>query len=234
MKDVSARLYDVILASQSPRRAAILDALGVHYAVSVSDAEEEATFPTDDQSIGMPFVGVPRNDQPALRAWRKGSHIADLHPEKVVIAADTIVVCDGMVLNKPTDVTDAIRMLRLLSGRTHLVYTGLALFVPAQQPRYMVEQSDVEMLSLSDAEIHAYVGTGEPMDKAGAYGIQGVAGTLVQAVNGSFTNVVGMPMHATISLLTAAGIAVAQTLDSAYARWRTAHPLLRTELGREP
>jgi septum formation protein len=234
MNIVPARPPVIILASQSPRRAAILDALGVQYVVSVSDAEEEATFPTDDQSAGMPYVGVPRNDQPALRAWRKGSHIADLHPEMVVVAADTIVVCDGIVLNKPTDSSDAVRMLHLLSGRTHTVYTGLALFTPGQQPRYRVEQSDVEMRTLSDDEIHAYVRTGEPMDKAGAYGIQGIAGTLVQSVTGSFTNVVGMPMQATISVLIAAGIPVAQTLDGAYAQWRTAHPLLRTEHGREP
>ncbi len=234
MNVVSARPQAIILASQSPRRAAILDALGVDYAVSVSDAEEAATFPTVDQRTGMPSVGVPRNDQPALRAWRKGTHIAALHPDRVVIAADTIVVCDGMVLNKPTDATDAVRMLRLLSGRTHLVYTGLALFVPGQQSRYMVEQSTVEMRTLSDDEIQTYVRTGEPMDKAGAYGIQGIAGTLVQSVNGSFTNVVGLPMHATIGLLAAAGIPVSRTLEAAYAHWRTAHPLLRTELGREP
>lgn len=234
MNIVPARPPVIILASQSPRRAAILDALGVQYVVSVSDAEEEATFPTDDQSTGMPYVGVPRNDQPALRAWRKGSHIADLHPDMVVIAADTIVVCDGLVLNKPTDPIDAVRMLQLLSGRTHIVYTGLALFAPGQQPRYRVEQSDVEMRTLSDDEIHAYVRTGEPMDKAGAYGIQGVAGTLVQTVTGSFTNVVGLPMQATVTLLTAAGVPVSQNIDGAYALWRAAHPLLRTELGREP
>ena len=234
MKDVSVRPPVVILASQSPRRAAILDALGVHYAVSVSDAEEAETFPAVDQSSNMPHVSVPRTEHPAVRAWRKGSHIADLHPDMIVIAADTIVVCDGMVLNKPTDADDASRMLRLLSGRTHMVYTGLALFAPSQLPRYVVEQSNVEMRILSDDEITAYVRTGEPMDKAGAYGIQGIAGTLVQAVTGSFTNVVGMPMQATVNLLSIAGVHVAQTIDAAYAQWRTAHPLLRTELGREP
>ena len=234
MNIVPARPPVIILASQSPRRAAILDALGVNYSVAVSDAEEAVTFPEVGQSAGIPLVDVPRNDQPALRAWRKGSHIADLHPEMVVVAADTIVVCDGIVLNKPTDSSDAVRMLHLLSGRTHTVYTGLALFAPGQQPRYVVEQSDVVMRTLSDDEIHAYVRTGEPMDKAGAYGVQGIAGTLVQSVTGSFTNVVGMPMQATISVLLAAGIPVAQTLDGAYAQWRAAHPSLRTELGREP
>jgi septum formation protein len=234
MKDVPTRVPVLILASQSPRRAAILDALGVHYAVTVSDAEETALFPAEDQGTVIPPVAVARNDHPVVRAWRKGSHIAALHPDAVVLAADTIVVCDGLVLNKPRDGADAIRMLHLLSGRTHRVYTGLALFAPRQSPRYLVEHSDVQMRDLSEAEIYTYIRTGEPMDKAGAYGIQGMAGTLVHAVEGSFTNVVGLPMQATISLLNTAGIPVAQTLSGAYEQWRVAHPLLRTDLGREP
>ena len=234
MKDVCMPVPVLILASQSPRRAAILDALGVHYAVKVSDAEETATFPDDAHSDVMPTVAVDRNDHPVVRAWRKGSHIAVLHPDAVILAADTIVVCDGLVLNKPVDDGDASRMLHLLSGRTHSVYTGLALFAPRQSPRFMVEQSDVQMRVLSEDEIYTYIRTGEPMDKAGAYGIQGMAGTLVHAVEGSFTNVVGLPMQATISLLNTAGIPVAQTLSGAYEHWRVAHPLLRTELGREP
>lgn len=224
----------LVLASQSPRRAAILDALGLSYRIAVSDAEEFNHYPAPILRRGMPQIAIAEDDHPAVRAWRKGNHIAQDHPDAVVLAADTIVVCDGIVLNKPIDTPDAIRMLQTLNGRSHDVYTGMALFVPGHLPVFHVETSTVTMRALSAAEITAYVATGEPMDKAGAYGIQGLAGSLVQAVVGSFTNVVGLPLAPTIQLLASAGIPCPQPLAAAYTRWRAAHPHLRSDLGSAP
>ena len=224
----------LVLASQSPRRAAILDALALTYRIAVSDAEETEHYPADHLLARLSPLAMQLDDHPAVRAWRKGNHIAQQYPTAVTLAADTIVVCDGVVLNKPRDATDAARMLRVLEGRTHEVYTGMALFIPQHEPIFHVECSRVTMRSLTDAEIATYVATGEPMDKAGAYGIQGIAGSLVAAVDGSFTNVVGLPMQATIALLAHAGIAVQTALPVAFAQWRGAHPFLRSDLGSAP
>lgn len=220
-----------ILASQSPRRAAILDALGVTYDIAVSDAEEIDHYPPPVVMARFPQLPLAHDDHPATRAWRKGNQIAHDHPAAVVLAADTIVVCDGSVLNKPRDAAHAIAMLEQLNGRVHQVYTGMALFRPGHLPECRVEVSQVTMRPLTRAEIETYVASGEPMDKAGSYGIQGLAGSLVAAVDGSFTNVVGLPLIPTDALLRTAGIAVPRTVDDAYTRWRSAHPLLRTELG---
>ncbi len=234
MANATAPKQLVILASQSPRRAAILQALGVQFVVSMSDAEENSTYPEPQHVAQLLLLTGSLDENPAIRAWRKGNHIATLHPNAVILAADTIVVCDTQVLNKPTDAGDAVRMLQLLSGRTHMVHTGIALFLPHQQPRLSIQTSEVQMRTLHDSEIRTYVSTGEPKDKAGAYGIQGMAGSLVQAVQGSFTNVVGLPMHTTSTLLQEAGIAVPIDVADAYENWRLAHPLLRSELGSEP
>lgn len=228
------RTASLVLASQSPRRAAILDALALSYRVAVSDAEETEHYPAAALRAQLTPLAMPLDDHPAIRAWRKGNHIAHQFPAAVTLAADTIVVCDGVVLNKPRDPADAARMLRMLAGRTHEVYTGMALFVPQHDPVFHVECSRVTMRNLTDAEIATYVATGEPMDKAGAYGIQGIAGSLVAAVDGSFTNVVGLPMQATIALLAHAGIAVQTALPVAFAQWRGAHPFLRSDLGSAP
>jgi len=223
-----------ILASQSPRRAAILHAMGVDFAVAVSDAEEGDHYPPTTLHAHIPALAIAADDHPVIRAWRKGNHIAQLHPDSVVLAADTIVVCDTHVLNKPVDSADALRMLTLLSGRSHQVYTGMVLFVPAQEPMFWVQASQVSMRVLTPDEMTRYVASGEPMDKAGAYGIQGIAGSLVQSVQGSFTNVVGLPMEATMRMLHSAGIEVANSLTDAYLAWRLAHPLLRSDLGDQP
>ena len=223
-----------ILASQSPRRAAILQAMGVQFVTAVSDAEEEMHFPPDAIQSRIPPLAVAADDHPVVRAWRKGNHIAQLHTDAVVLAADTIVVCDTHVLNKPTDDRDAMRMLGMLSGRSHEVYTGMVLFVPGEEPVLWVQTSLVEMRKLSLDEMQQYVASGEPMDKAGAYGIQGIAGSLVQSVTGSFTNVVGLPLEATMRVLRDAGILVPTTVAQAYQSWRKAHPLLRSDLGNQP
>lgn len=214
----------LILASGSPRRYELMTALNTPFTVVVSDAEEHDTLPASDVLVTMPPVSVPLHDHPTIRAWRKGYHVASQFPDAAVIAADTIVVIDGQVLNKPVDGADAHRMLRMLSGRTHQVYTGLALFGASQSPILRVCVSHVSMQELSDAQIDAYVATGESLDKAGAYGIQGMAGTLVTAVEGSFTNVVGLPLNDTVALLAHVAIVPSRTAEAAYAYWRSHMP----------
>lgn len=231
-KNISSQTF--LLASQSPRRAAILEALGVTFDIAISDAEEDSHFPPSELMARIPPLALSDEDHPVVRAWRKGNHIAQLHPHAIVLAADTIVVCDSHVLNKPVDRADAMRMLKMLSGRSHQVYTGMVRYAPQHEPVFWVQMSTVTMRELDAIELERYVASGEPMDKAGAYGIQGMAGSLVASVTGSFTNVVGLPMEATIRLLSGTGVCVARTVPEAFDLWRRAHPLLRTELGDQP
>lgn len=220
MTDMMTPQLPLILASGSPRRFELLSALQIQFVVVVSDAEEGDVLPDAALLATLPPVAVTFHDHPTIRAWRKGFHVAQSHPQSYVLAADTIVVIDGQVLNKPVDTNDAHRMLRLLSGRTHQVYTGMALFAPQHAPTLHMCVSHVTMQSLSDEQIHSYVQTGESLDKAGAYGIQGMAGTLVTAVNGSFTNVVGLPLVDTVQLLARVHITPVCSPEQAYQQWR--------------
>lgn len=220
MTDTTTLQPTLILASGSPRRFELLSALQIPFVVVVSDAEEGDALPDAPLLATLPHVAVTLHDHPTIRAWRKGVHVSQSSPQSCVLAADTIVVIDGQVLNKPVDAVDAHRMLRLLSGRTHQVYTGMALFAPQQLPVFHVCVSHVTMQMLTDAQIHAYVATGESLDKAGAYGIQGMAGTLVTAVDGSFTNVVGLPLLDTVQLLSLAQITPGCSAEVAYQDWR--------------
>lgn len=211
----------VILASGSPRRRELMQALGVDFRVVVSDAEEGDILPDASLLTNLPVVSVALHDHPTIRAWRKGMHVAAQYPHALVVAADTIVVIDGEVLNKPIDDADARRMLRQLSGRQHTVYTGLMIAPPNQPLEWHVVASQVEMRHLDDASIAEYVATGEPRDKAGAYGIQGGAGTLVVGVHGSFTNVVGLPLRLVHNRLHAHRVDVPHTPEEAYRWWRS-------------
>lgn len=214
----------VVLASGSPRRRELLTALGVPFTVVVSDAEEEPHLPDAPLLASVTRDGLSLHDHPAIRAWRKGAAVAAAHPHAVVVAADTIVVRDGVVLNKPLDADDACAMLRSLANRWHTVYTGVALFAPQHQPQLTMQASDVQMTAMADAAIAAYVASGEPMDKAGAYGIQGAAGRLVTQVRGSMTNVVGLPLTHVHAALCAHGILPIRTPQQAYAWWRAQLP----------
>lgn len=217
--------FSVVLASGSPRRRELLTALGVPFRIVVSDAEEETHLPDTLLTATLNDYGLSWHDHPAIRAWRKGSAVATTLPHALIIAADTIVVRDDVVLNKPSDADDACAMLRSLAGRWHTVYTGIAVFGVSESPQLHVQASDVQMRAMTDAEIVAYVASGEPMDKAGAYGIQGAAGRLVTAVRGSITNVVGLPLARVHAILTDAGIALVRTPTEAYAWWRTQLPI---------
>jgi nucleoside triphosphate pyrophosphatase len=180
----------LVLGSASPRRAALLREMGVPFTVCVSDVPE------------TPLPG----EAPAAFARRaaldKGDAVARLSPGAWVLAADTVVAVDDEILGKPCDEADARRMLRLLANRRHDVLTGVALFAPdGACADALVVRTAVTFRSLSDEEIATYVASGEPADKAGAYAIQGGAAPFVRAVDGSYSNVVGLPVDEVRALL---------------------------------
>ena len=214
----------VILASGSPRRRELLGALGVSFTVAVSDAEEAAHLPPAALIAHLDTHNLQLHDHPAIRAWRKGDAVAREYHHALILAADTIVVRDSTVLNKPRDAEDAVAMLQSLVGRWHTVYTGLAVFAPQRAPVLAIHASAVHMSAMSLADIHAYVASGEPMDKAGAYGIQGAVGRIVTRVHGSITNVVGLPLTSVHTVLAQHGVTALRTPAQALAWWRAQLP----------
>ena len=183
----------IILASASPRRRELLAQAGYQFVVEASS--------------------VPEVRQPGEDAIRFATRLARQKAEQVlarhatetvlVLGADTVVVCDGEVMGKPADAADAERMLRLLAGRTHQVVTGVAVLW-GTSAEIAAEVTQVSMRSVASQEIAAYVAGGEPMDKAGAYAIQGYAGRWIPRINGCYFNVVGLPLALVSSLLEAA------------------------------
>ena len=170
----------LILASQSPRRKELLGLFSIPFTIRVADIDE-----TMDPHK-PPFDEVARVSRlKALAVARE--------PEDLVIAADTIVVCNGQVLGKPADEADARRMLKLLSGRDHQVMTGVTV-VRGNEIETFTEVTDLHFRELTEKEIHAYVATGEPMDKAGSYGIQGGAALFCSHMVGDYYNVMGLPV----------------------------------------
>ncbi|PWK06261.1 Maf family protein [Tumebacillus permanentifrigoris] len=174
----------LILASGSPRRKELLGSLGLTFDILVSEADESF-------APGQPPVEIVQE-----LAYRKASAVANTLNAGLVLGADTIVVCDDVILGKPEDEGDAKRILRLLSGRSHTVYTGIALVEAGGEHRVVrdVRGTTVVMKALTDEQIDAYVATGEPMDKAGAYGIQGKASQFITRIDGDYFNVVGLPV----------------------------------------
>lgn len=172
---------NVILASASPRRAELLRNARIGFTVSEAEVPEIRRH----QEWSEDFV--------RRIAGEKAAAVFARHPDKFVLAADTVVVVDGQVLGKPADGQDATRMLRLLSGGTHLVTTGVCLRGPGVEDT-RTETTAVSFSPLSDAEIAEYVATGEPMDKAGAYAIQGIASRWVSHLDGCYFNVMGLPV----------------------------------------
>ena len=171
----------IILASKSPRRKQLLSMMGLEFTVQTADIDE-----TMDPSQ------TPAHEVAAVSA-RKAEKIAAQHPQDVIVSADTIVVIDGKILGKPKDEQDAARMLRLLSGRTNTVYTGLTVHANGKANTQVVS-TGVTFRDLSNAEIAAYIETKEPMDKAGAYGIQGGAALFCEKLEGDYYNVMGLPV----------------------------------------
>jgi septum formation protein len=183
----------VILASQSPRRRELLNLVGIAHEVRPADIDE-TYFP---------------GEQPKAHAERlareKAAVIAQREPDAVVIGSDTIVVVDGDVLGKPADEAEAARMLRRLSGRSHVVMTAVAV-VWRGETRSAVVEVGVDFHPLTDGEIDAYIATHEPMDKAGAYGIQGFGAAIVARVDGDYFAVMGLPVQRLVRMLREAGL----------------------------
>ncbi len=175
----------LILASASPRRKELLRLLGIPYRVIPALGEEQAVS-------ALPWETVER-----LSA-QKACEVARRYPDCRVLGADTVVAFGEEIFGKPADEQDAYRMLRRLQGNTHQVYTGVTLFKinrdGKEEARTFHEKTDVEVYPMSDREIWAYIRTGEPMDKAGAYGIQGSFCLYVKGIRGDYQNVVGLPV----------------------------------------
>ncbi len=184
----------LILASASPRRADLLAAAGFSFDVVPVEIDETAK------------PGEPPPDYVARLAREKARQVARRNSGRPVLGADTSVVVDGQILGKPADESDAAQMLRLLSGRSHDVLTGVAL---CQDGRDLCEVActRVRFLHLSDAEIAWYVASGEPFDKAGGYAVQGLASRFVESIDGSYSNVVGLPVATVYRLLKQLGAA---------------------------
>lgn len=183
----------MVLASASPRRAELLRSVGLHFEVIPADIDESV----------RPGEAPP--DYVARLSREKAAAIADrLDDEAIIVAADTTVDVDGAILEKPVDDADARRMLRLLAGRTHLVHTGVTVSwppTPAREAMTLVVETKVRFVDLTDHAIGWYVSTGEHLGKAGAYGIQGAAGAFVEWIDGSTTNVIGLPLAETLAML---------------------------------
>ncbi|OZI11302.1 septum formation inhibitor Maf [Bacillaceae bacterium SAS-127] len=174
-------MSNIILASGSPRRKELLQQIGLPFTVIVSDVDETISHPISSKETVMQL------------ASRKAHAVAKHHEQNIVIGADTIVVLDGEILGKPKDRSDAKRMLSKLSGREHSVYTGVAI-VQGKNEHVFYEETNVTFWELSSEEIDAYIDSGEPFDKAGAYGIQGIGALLVKKIDGDYFSVVGLPV----------------------------------------
>jgi septum formation protein len=190
----------LILASASPRRADLLRAAGIPFEVHPADVDESLL--------------AGENPGPYVRrlAEAKARVVAAARPDRIVLGADTVVVLEGQILGKPTDADDARRMLRLLSGRTHEVVTGVCVIGPPTGGPHRaavdtrVAVTTVEFGRFEPADVDWYVASGEPMDKAGGYAIQGLASRFVTRIEGSYSNVVGLPVSLVSQMCTAAGI----------------------------
>jgi septum formation protein len=185
--------YRIVLASGSPRRRELLNLIGIAHEARPANLDES-----------MRTRETPRHYAERL-AREEATAMEELDPDLITIGADTIVVIDRKVLGKPVDAADAFRMLSLLSGRAHTVITAVAVS-RAKKLRSAVEVVRVKVRPLSKEEIAAYIATGEPMDKAGAYGIQGFGATIVERVEGDYFAVMGLPLVRLVSLLRDVGV----------------------------
>lgn len=195
----------IVLASGSPRRKEMLEGLGIAFTVCADNGEEP-----------LPELRESPADYALRAAQEKARAVAEQEPEAVVLAADTVVVLDGEIMGKPENQKQALMMLTRLTGladdfeyRTHSVITGVCLMLPSDgfaMEESIVVESEVVMRRRPMTALEAYVATGEPMDKAGGYAIQGQGGFLVATVNGSYTNVVGLPLCELVEVMLDQGV----------------------------
>ena len=190
----------IVLASASPRRQELLRNAGIPFTVQAADIDE------------TPLAGEAPRDCAERLAREKAMAVSGSRRQQWVLGADTIVVIDEIVLGKPRDASDAARMLGILSGRTHEVITGVCITGPvagvqvASKTQTVSQSTIVTMCEISDAEIRDYIATGEPMDKAGAYAIQGIASRWIPRIEGDYSNVVGLPVALVYRMLQERGV----------------------------
>jgi septum formation protein len=182
-----------VLASASPRRTALLTMLGLAHEVAPADVDESV----------LPGEAAPAHVERLAR--EKARVIAARRPDALVLGSDTVVVLDGEILGKPARRQDAVATLMRLSGRDHVVFTALALAAPRGEVHAVVSSTRVRFRDFDEPTARRYVATGEPMDKAGSYGIQGLGAALIDEVDGDYFTVVGFPIPALVRLLAAAG-----------------------------
>lgn len=175
----------IILASQSPRRKELLQQIGISFCVHPSKIQEVITKVSPDEVVRE-------------LAAQKALDVASCYREGVVLGADTVVVLDGKIMGKPKDESEAFEMLQKLQGKTHQVYTGVAIIEKTdgeiRKQKSFTEQTEVTMYPVTDEEIRRHIATGEPMDKAGAYAIQGKSAVFIREIRGDYNNVVGLPV----------------------------------------
>ena len=181
----------LILASASPRRSELLSRAGIPFEVFVSEADERCSLPAGEAVLEL--------------SRRKALAVSAAHPSRFILAADTLVADQDRILGKPKDGADAVRMLRGLSGKTHSVFTGVTVLSPAGAVFSGLDHSRVTFCEIPEEEILRYVQSGEPLDKAGAYAIQGRAGLWVTHLDGCDSSVIGLPLYLVRKLLLEAG-----------------------------
>lgn len=194
----------ILLASASPRRRHLLDQIGVAYRVQPADIDES---PLDGEAPEPYTMRIAREKVETGALGRLDGEI--------VLGADTSVVVSGRMLGKPTDEDEAFKMLSMLSGNTHQVHTAVAVMEANGTIESVLNTSDVEFADMDDEWIRSYIATGEPMDKAGSYGIQGWAGCQIRRVSGSYSSIMGLPLFETARLLGNAGLNLPQIPRSA-------------------
>ena len=183
----------IILASASPRRKELLSQIGVTFEIIKAEKEEHITS------------SIPTEVVKEL-SMQKAKEVAAKCDGSIIIGADTIVAMEGQILGKPKDRADAMRMLRLLQGKKHQVITGVTVLLGSTKTRSFAEVTDVSLYPMTDAQIERYIATKEPMDKAGAYGIQGRFAAYVRGIEGDYNNVVGLPIGRLYQEVLSAGI----------------------------
>lgn len=197
--DIRMDVMKVILGSASPRRKEILTQAHIDFEVIVSDCEEQIT-----KTIPAEVVSE-LSGQKAEDVWQKAVKLYGDFDDLLVIGADTIVAFENTIYGKPADAEDAVRMLKSLSGATHQVYTGVTVITKDKRIAF-TDCTDVTMYEVSDDEIESYVLSGEPMDKAGAYAIQGGYARYIKSISGEYNNVVGFPVARMIYELKREGV----------------------------
>jgi septum formation protein len=188
-------MTSLVLASASPGRRELLGRTGIQFEVDPSNCPED----TGETSV---------EEHVRVLALRKAESVAARHPSAIIIAADTVAELNGTIIGKPASPDDARAMLRLLSGRCHRLLTGLAVVGPGDSTYTGVEVTLVHMRSLCDDEIDAYVASGEPLGKSGCYELQGLGATIIDRIEGDFSNVVGLPMAHLAVVLRTFGITI--------------------------